>query len=98
MSERHYTSVICQVLNSPVWARSVSLNYTGSWDLASRNPAIEAGFQTAISNVGPGSNSVELHVQMQSPKNGTISVRMTYDWERLEVPTILTSFSNRDNV
>ena len=85
------------VSNSPVWARSVSLNYTGTWDLASRNPAIEAGFQTAISNVGPGSNSVELHVQMQSPKNGTISVRMTYDWERLEVPTILTSFSNRDN-
>ena len=83
--------------SSSVWARSVSLNYTGTWDLAGRNPAIEAGFQTAISNVGPGSNSVELQVQMQSPQNGTISVRMTYDWERVEVPTILTSFSNRDN-
>ena len=82
---------------SSVWARSVSLNYTGSWDLAGRNPAIEAGFQTAISNVGPGSNSVVLNVQMQSPQNGTISVRMTYDWERIEVPTIMTSFSNRGN-
>ena len=29
--------------------------------------------------------------------NGTISVRMTYDWERVEVPTILTSFNNRGN-
>jgi len=85
------------IASSPVWARSVSLNYSGSWDLADRNPAIEAGFQNAISNVGPGSTSVELHVQMQSPQNGTISVRLTYDWERLEVPTILTSFSNRDN-
>ena len=85
------------VNGASVWAQSVSLNYTGSWDLAGRNPAIEAGFQTAISNVGPGSNSVVLNVQMQSPQNGTISVRMTYDWERIEVPTILQSFSNRDN-
>ena len=85
------------VNGASVWAQSVSLNYTGSWDLAGRNPAIEAGFQTAISNVGPGSNSVVLNVQMQSPQNGTISVRMTYDWERIEVPTILQSLSNRDN-
>ena len=42
------------ISNSPIWARSTSLNYSGSWDLAGRNPAIEAGFQTAISNVGPG--------------------------------------------
>ena len=85
------------ISNSPIWARSTSLNYSGSWDLAGRNPAIEAGFQTAISNVGPGSNSVELHIQMQSPQNGTISVRMSYDWERVEVPTVFTSFSNRAN-
>ena len=90
-------TITSPVSSSNVWARSVSLNYSGSWDLAGRNPAIEAGFQNAISNVGPGSNSVELHVQMQSPMNGTISVRMTYDWERVEVPTILTSFNNRGN-
>ena len=90
-------TITSPISSSNVWARSVSLNYSGSWDLAGRNPAIEAGFQNAISNVGPGSNSVELHVQMQSPMNGTISVRMTYDWERVEVPTILTSFKNRGN-
>ena len=90
-------TITSPVSSSNVWARSVSLNYSGSWDLAGRNPAIEAGFQNAISNVGPGSNSVELHVQMQSPMNGTISVRVTYDWERVEVPTILTSFNNRGN-
>ena len=68
-------TITSPVSSSNVWARSVSLNYSGSWDLAGRNPAIEAGFQNAISNVGPGSNSVELHVQMQSPMNGTISLR-----------------------
>ena len=90
-------TITSPISSSNVWARSVSLNYSGSWDLAGRNPAIEAGFQSAISNVGPGSNSVQLHVQMQSPMNGTISVRMTYDWERIEVPTILTSLNNRAN-
>ena len=90
-------TITSPVSSSNVWARSASLNYSGSWDLAGRNPAIEAGFQNAISNVGPGSNSVELHVQMQSPMNWTISGRMTYDWERVEVPTILTSFNNRGN-
>ncbi len=90
-------TITSPISSSNVWANSVSLNYSGSWDLAGRNPAIEAGFQSAISNVGPGSNSVQLHVQMQSPLNGTISVRMTYDWERIEVPTLITSFNNRGN-
>ena len=80
-----------------VWARSNILNYTGSWDLAARDHAIEAGFQNAISNIGPGSTNVELHVQLQSPADGQIRVRVTYDWERIEVPTSITSLVNRPN-
>ena len=40
-----------------VWAQSVSLNYSGSWDLTSMNPNIQASFQSAISNLAPGTNS-----------------------------------------
>ena len=80
-----------------VWAESKSLNYSGSWDLASMNPTIVTSFQTAISNLAPGSTSAQLHVQMQTPQNGTIQVRITYDWERVEIPTEMTSLIDRPN-
>ena len=34
---------------------------------------------------------------MQSPQNGTLQVRITYDWERVEVPTEMTSLVDRPN-
>ena len=80
-----------------VWAQSVSLNYSGSWELASMNPNIESSFQSAISNLAPGTNSAQVHIRMQSPQNGSIQVRITYDWQRIEVPTEMTSFIDRPN-
>ena len=80
-----------------VWARSTSLNYTGSWDLAATNGGIQQAFQSAISAVGPGSSSAILHLQMQSPQNGAMQVRLTYDWERVEVPTVITNLVDRPN-
>ena len=80
-----------------VWAQSVSLNYSGSWDLTSMNPNIQSSFQSAISNLAPGTNSAQVHIQMQSPQNGTLQVRITYDWERVEVPTEMTSLVDRPN-
>ncbi|HJL60190.1 MAG TPA: hypothetical protein QF621_07550, partial [Candidatus Thalassarchaeaceae archaeon] len=82
---------------SSVWAKSTSLNYTGSWDLAQSNGGIQQAFQSAISAIGPGSGSALLHVQMQSPANGSMKVRLTYDWERVEVPTVMTSLEDRPN-
>ena len=66
-----------------VWARSTNLNYTGSWDLASLDPGIEEAFQTAIFDTQPGSLSSTVHLQMQSPTDGKLKIRITYDWERL---------------
>ena len=80
-----------------VWAESVSLNYTGSWDLTSMNPNIQPSFQSAISNLAPGTNNAQVHIRMQSPQNGTLQVRITYDWERIEVPTEMTSLVDRPN-
>ena len=82
---------------SSVWARSTSLNYTGSWDMALSNGGIQQAFQSAISAIGPGSSSALLHLQMQSPANGSMKVRLTYDWERVEVPTVMTSLEDRPN-
>ncbi len=80
-----------------VWAKSTNLNYTGSWDLAALDPSIEESLQTAIFNTPPGSVSSTVHLQMQSPKDGRIMIRVTYDWERLEAPTLMTSLYDRPN-
>ena len=80
-----------------VWAKSTSLNYTGTWDLAAYSPSIENAFQAAIFNTPPGSMSSVVHLQMQSPSDGRIKIRLTYDWERLEAPTLITELVDRPN-
>ena len=80
-----------------IWARSNQLNYTGSWDFASLNPAIAESFQTAIFSSEPGSMSSFVNLQLQSPVDGKIKIRLTYDWERLESPTIITNLIDRPN-
>ena len=80
-----------------VWARSSNLNYSGTWDLAAANGGIEMAFQSAISAIGPGSTSATLHVQLQSPADGAIKVRVTYDWQRVEVPTVIVGLEDRPN-
>ena len=80
-----------------VWARSTSLNYSGNWDLAAFDSMIENSFQTAIFNTPPGSPSSILHLQLQSPSDGRIKIRLTYDWERLEAPTMMTELVDRPN-
>ena len=80
-----------------VWARSTNLNYTGSWNLASLDHGIEEAFQTAIFDTQPGSLSSTVHLQMQSPTDGKLKIRITYDWERLEAPTVMTSLYDRPN-
>ena len=34
---------------------------------------------------------------MQSPQDGRIKIRLTYDWERLEAPTEMTNLFDRPN-
>ena len=34
---------------------------------------------------------------MQSPTDGKLKIRITYDWERLEAPTVMTSLHDRPN-
>ena len=80
-----------------VWAKSSILNYSGNWDMQMMNPGIQAAFQSAISQVGPGSSSVEAHIQLQSPNDGKMKVRVTYDWERIEVPTSIVNMTDRPN-
>ncbi|MGY8714951.1 MAG: two-component regulator propeller domain-containing protein [Candidatus Poseidoniales archaeon] len=80
-----------------VWAKSQNLNYTGSWDLTEYNSGLETTFQSAIFNTPPGSTSSQLHIRLQSPSDGKLQVRITYDWNRLEAPTTITNLTDRPN-
>ena len=60
-----------------VWARSSFLNYSGSWDMQTMNPGIQSAFQSEISQVGPGYSYAETHIQLQSPSDGKMKVRIT---------------------
>ncbi len=93
---------MAMTLSSPetgawVWARSSVLNYSGNWDMQMINPGIQSAFQSAISQVGPGYSSAEAHIQLQSPNDGKMKVRVTYDWERVEVPTTIVNLTDRPN-
>ena len=80
-----------------VWAQSQSLNYSGIWNLTDYNSGIQTTFQSAIFNTPPGSSSSQLQIRLQSPQDGKLKVRLTYDWNRLEAPTSITNLTDRAN-
>ena len=80
-----------------IWAQSQSLNYSGTWNLTDYNSGIQTNFQSAIFNTPPGSSSSQLQIRLQSPQDGKLMIRLTYDWNRLEAPTSITNLTDRPN-
>ena len=80
-----------------IWAQSHSLNYSGTWNLTDYNSGIQTTFQSAIFNTPPGSSSSQIQIRLQSPLDGKLKVRLTYDWNRLESPTSITNLLDRPN-
>ncbi len=73
---------------SATWARTVSLNYSGTWDLAALDPTLEGRLQYQI-DTAPLVGSRMLNFELSSPLNGSIEVRATFDWIRTEPPAII---------
>ena len=87
-------------LSSPVsgaatWVASTRLNYSGSWDLAALNSNLQTTVQVAIDNSVLTSMGRSLHIQLQSPVNGSLEVRLTYDWVRTESPSEMIDLFDR---
>jgi hypothetical protein len=80
-----------------IWAQSHSVNYSGTWNLTDYNLDIQTFFQSAIFNTPPGSSSSQLQIRLQSPQDGKLKVKLTYDWNRLEAPTSITNLTDRAN-
>lgn len=83
------------VMNAATWAASSRLNYTGTWDLAALDSTVQTQVQTAISNSPLTLNGRSLHIQLQSPRDGAMEVRLTYDWVRSESPSEMIDLFDR---
>ena len=89
-------------LSSPVsgaatWVSSTRLNYSGTWDLAELDLNLQTMVQNAISNSVLTTSGRSLHLQLQSPSNGSLEVRLTYDWIRSESPSEMIDLFDRPN-
>ncbi len=87
-------------ITSPVdgaatWASSVRVNYSGSWDLAALDSNFLVMFQNAIDSGSLSNMGRAMQVQLQSPRDGALEIRLTYDWVRSESPSEMIDLYDR---
>ena len=85
------------IAGAATWVSSTRLNYSGTWDLAELDTNLQNIVQTSIENSVLTVNGRSLHIQLQSPQNGSLEVRITYDWVRIESPSEMIDLFDRPN-
>ena len=85
------------VAGAATWVSSTRLNYSGTWNLAELDINLQTMVQSAISNSVLTTNGRSLHLQLQSPSNGSLEIRLTYDWVRAESPSEMIDLFDRPN-
>ena len=82
------------VNNAATWAKSVSLKYNATLEL-NNNPDFETTMQLAVDNgvIINGTQFVQL--TLRSPANGSMHVRLIYDYVKTETPIVLTDLIDR---
>ena len=88
------------VLSSPVdgaatWVKSHGLAYSGTWDLNDTNPTLQSNLQKAIDGGALVNGSRQIVLRLQSPENGSMYARITYDWVRTETPVEIVDLWDR---
>ena len=87
------------VLTSPaagaaVWVKSVALEYDVLLNL-SQDPALELNLQDAVDNGMLYNNTRHVTLRLFSPSNGSLEVRMTYDYVRTDTPVNMEGLDDR---
>jgi hypothetical protein len=82
------------VNNAATWAKSVSLKYNATIEL-NNNPDFETTMQLAVDNgiIINGTQFVQL--TLRSPSNGSMHVRLIYDYVKTETPIALAELVDR---
>ncbi|RJU82528.1 MAG: hypothetical protein DWC09_02125 [Candidatus Poseidoniales archaeon] len=80
--------------NASVWAKTVELNYSAEMTIA--DPAnLEEMLQLAIDNGQIINQTRYVPLKLLSAGNGTLEVRLTYDWVRKDTPVVITDAYDR---
>ena len=82
------------VSNAAVWAKSSKLRYDAILEL-DNSTGVEDGLQLAINNGQLINGTRFVPIKLISPSNGSIEVRLTYDWVRLDTPVEISDMYDR---
>ena len=88
-------SLSSPVDGAAVWVRSVGLTYSGIWDLNETNQNFANTFQSIVDYSPTQNGSRRVILRLQSPENGSMMVRATYDWVRSETPIQMVALWDR---
>jgi len=90
------------ILSSPVagsatYAITHSLNYSGTWWLNETDSGLDARLQNIVDNGMLLNGSRFVALRLQSPNNGSMEIRLTYDWMRTDSPVQISDLYDRPN-
>tara|TARA_Y100000766_G_scaffold112496_1_gene96451 strand:- start:41069 stop:49372 length:8304 start_codon:yes stop_codon:yes gene_type:complete len=80
--------------NAATWAYSKSLKYNATIEL-NNNPDFETTLQLAVDNGVIVNGTQFLQMTLRSPSNGSMHVRLIYDYVRTETPITMTDLIDR---
>ena len=81
---------------SAIWTKTVLLNYNVTLDL-SEDVTFLSSLQSAVDNAVIFNGSSFANFKLYSPSNGSMEVRLIYDWSRTETPVDGVSLYDRPN-
>ena len=82
------------VSGAATWAQSNSLKYAVTLNL-SDDPQLSSTLQSAVDNAVQINGTKYVQLNLKSPTNGSLEVRITYDYIKLETPISLTGLIDR---
>ena len=80
--------------NTPVWAKTVLLNYDAEIDISDTASLAEM-LQFAIDNGQIINRTRYVPLKLLSQEDGSMEIRLTYDWVRKDTPVVITDVYDR---
>lgn len=77
-----------------IWLAHQRLDYRGTWDLGA-DENVSASFQTGVDRGLLRNEGRIATLRLASPQNGSLWVRVAYDWERIDTPVEVVTLTDR---
>ena len=80
---------------SPTWLKSINMRYKGEWNLSETNDNIAYELQRVLDLSTMTASGMEIELRLKTTLNGSMKVRLTYDWERIQSPVEIINVEDR---